>query len=107
MGSKPYAASGAYVDRMSDLCRQCRFDVRQKNGPEACPFNYLYWDFLIAQRARLGKNPRLAQVYRTLDRFPPERIARIRADAARFRAEVCGEETTSLTRPQPAPPLPP
>jgi deoxyribodipyrimidine photolyase-related protein len=108
MGSKPYAASGAYVDRMSDLCRQCRFDVRQKNGPEACPFNYLYWDFLIAQRARLGKNPRLAQAYRTLDRFPPERIARIRADAARFRAEVCsGDTTASLTRPQPAPPLPP
>ncbi len=90
MGSKPYAASGAYIDRMSDLCRHCRFDVKAKHGPTACPFNYLYWDFLIRQRPRLARNPRLAQVYRTLDRLPEERIARIRADADRFRAEVCG-----------------
>lgn len=90
MGSKPYAASGAYIDRMSDLCRHCRFDVKAKNGPTACPFNYLYWDFLIRQRPRLARNPRLAQVYRTLDRLPEERIARIRADADRFRAEVYG-----------------
>jgi len=108
MGSKPYAASGAYIDRMSDLCRGCRFDVRQKNGPRACPFNYLYWDFLLTQRERLGRNPRLAQVYRTLDRFPAERIERIRADAARFRAEACGGATeVAVTRPPPGEPPPP
>ncbi len=88
MGSKPYAASGAYIDRMSDLCRHCRYDVKAKNGPTACPFNYLYWDFLIRERPRLARNPRLAQAYRTLDRLPEERIARIRADADRFRAEI-------------------
>lgn len=88
MGSKPYAASGAYIDRMSDLCRHCRFDVKQKNGPTACPFNYLYWDFLIAQRERLARNPRIAPIYRTLDRLPAERITRIRTDASRFRAEL-------------------
>lgn len=90
MGSKPYAASGAYIDRMSDLCRHCRFDVKAKNGPTACPFNYLYWDFLMRQRPRLARNPRLAQVYRTLDRLAAERIARIRDDADRFRTRVCG-----------------
>jgi deoxyribodipyrimidine photolyase-related protein len=88
MASKPYAASGAYIDRMSDFCRHCRYDVRQKAGPDACPFNYLYWDFMIEQRARIGTNPRLGPVYRTLDRMSPARIAEIRADAHRFRASL-------------------
>ena len=41
MASKPYAASGAYIDQMSDFCRGCAYDVKQKTGPQACPFNYL------------------------------------------------------------------
>ena len=45
VGSKPYAASGAYINRMSDYCRGCRYDVRDAVGEMACPFNYLYWDF--------------------------------------------------------------
>jgi deoxyribodipyrimidine photolyase-related protein len=84
LGSKPYAASGAYIDRMSDFCRRCRYDVKRKNGPEACPFNYLYWNFMIENRTKLGRNPRLAQVYRTLDRLDEGRVEAIRADAARF-----------------------
>ena len=88
MASKPYAASGAYIDRMSDFCRHCRYDVRQKAGADACPFNYLYWNFMIEQRARIGTNPRLGPVYRTLDRMAPARIAAIRADAERFRASL-------------------
>ncbi len=103
MGSKPYAASGAYIDRMSDLCRGCRYDVRAKTGPEACPFNYLYWDFLIGQRPRLARNPRLAQIWRTLDRMPAERVARSRADAAAFRAAIGIEAgpPAALTPPPP------
>ena len=88
MASKPYAASGAYIDRMSDFCRHCRYDVRQKAGADACPFNYLYWNFMIEQRARIGTNPRLQPVFRTLDRMSPARIAAIRADAARFLASL-------------------
>jgi deoxyribodipyrimidine photolyase-related protein len=110
MGSKPYAASGAYIDRMSDLCRGCRYDVRRKNGPEACPFNYLYWDFLIARRPRLGRNPRLAQPYRTLDRLPAERVTAIRADAAAFRAAIgleAGPEAPLTPPPPGAFPRPP
>jgi deoxyribodipyrimidine photolyase-related protein len=110
MGSKPYAASGAYIDRMSDLCRGCRYDVRRKNGPEACPFNYLYWDFLIARRPRLGRNPRLAQPYRTLDRLPAERVTAIRADAAAFRAAIgleAGPEAPLTPPPPGALPRPP
>ena len=69
LGSKPYAASGNYINKMSDHCSGCRYDVKQKTGPEACPFNPLYWDFLIRNAERLRSNPRLAQVYRTWDRM--------------------------------------
>ena len=84
MASKPYAASGAYIDRMSDFCSGCAYDVKQKTGPNACPFNYLYWAFLIRQRDRLAKNPRLAMPYRTLAGWTPERQAAIVAEAEVF-----------------------
>lgn len=72
VGSKPYAASGAYIDRMSDYCRGCRYDVKRRHGAEACPFNPLYWDFLERNREKIGANPRLAQVYRNWDRMAGE-----------------------------------
>ncbi|MFN0194092.1 MAG: cryptochrome/photolyase family protein [Aestuariivirga sp.] len=84
MASKPYAASGAYIDRMSDFCRGCAYDVKQKTGPKACPFNYLYWAFLIRQQNRLSSNPRLAMPYRTLGGWPQERQAAILAEADAF-----------------------
>eukprot|EP01037_Dinobryon_pediforme_P012758 gene12758-12855_t len=67
LASKPYAASGAYIDRMSDYCSGCFYDPKVKTGPKACPFNYLYWNFLIENEARLAQNPRLAMPYRTLN----------------------------------------
>jgi deoxyribodipyrimidine photolyase-related protein len=88
MGSKPYAASGAYIDRMSDYCGPCRYDPKVKAGPDACPFNPLYWNFLIEHRDRLAGNPRMAMPYRTLDRMDARRKAEIRADAARILAAV-------------------
>lgn len=66
MGTKPYAASGAYINRMSDFCKDCRYDVKEKIGPDACPFNYLYWDFLIRNEDKLSRNPRMTMPYRTL-----------------------------------------
>ena len=73
LGSKPYAASGAYIDRMSDYCGGCRYSVSQKTGPDACPFNLLYWDFLIRHRDRFAGNPRMAQMYRTWDKMDATR----------------------------------
>jgi len=84
MASKPYAASGAYIDRMSDFCGECVYDVKLKTGPKACPFNYLYWAFLIRQRERLAHNPRLAMPYRTLAGWPAERQRAITAEADAF-----------------------
>jgi len=84
MGSKPYAASGAYIDRMSDYCASCAYDVKVKAGPEACPFNYLYWNFLIENEERLAGNQRMAMPYRTLRGLGDRRRAEIRRDAAAF-----------------------
>jgi len=91
MASKPYAASGAYINRMSDACSGCRFDVKLKSGPNACPFNYLYWAFLIRQKDRLSGNPRMAMPYRTLAAWPLERQAAILAEADAFLDQLNGE----------------
>jgi (6-4)DNA photolyase len=84
LGSKPYAAGGNYINRMSDYCSDCHYNVKEKSGPSACPFNYLYWDFLWRHRAKLAGNPRLAHAYRTLDRMDNRRKAEIPLDANRF-----------------------
>ena len=73
LGSKPYAASGNYINKMSDHCAGCRYDVKQKTGPQACPFNPLYWDFLIRNEDKLRGNPRLGQIYRTWDKMADDK----------------------------------
>jgi deoxyribodipyrimidine photolyase-related protein len=88
MASKPYAASGAYIDRMSDHCKGCRFDVQLKAGTKACPFNYLYWDFIGRNEDRLKGNPRLSNPLATWRRFDADRQGQIKADADRFLKQV-------------------
>ena len=88
LASKPYAAGGAYINRMSNYCRECHYKVSQKNGAAACPFNYLYWDFLIRNRAKLQDNARLGMMYRSVDRMDVEKIAAIRHDADQFLAAL-------------------
>jgi deoxyribodipyrimidine photolyase-related protein len=84
LASKPYAASGAYINRMSNYCKGCRYSVSKKNGPDACPFNYLYWNFLIQHKERLKKNPRMAMIYRTLEKMSLDRVDEIREDSQAF-----------------------
>ena len=84
LASKPYAAGGAYIDRMSNYCSSCRYQVKLKNGPDACPFNYLYWDFLIRHRDELNRNPRLGMIYRTLDKMDEGKQQNIKRDAQTF-----------------------
>ncbi len=85
MGSKPYAASGAYINRMSDYCGRCAYDVKDRLGERACPFNALYWDFLDRHEARLKANPRMAMPYRGLTAMNEDerRAIRVKAEATR------------------------
>jgi deoxyribodipyrimidine photolyase-related protein len=88
LASKPYAASGAYIDRMSDYCAGCAYEVKTKAGPRACPFNYLYWAFLIRNETLLSKNPRMAMPYRTLAGWSAQRRDELLAQAAAFLDEL-------------------
>jgi deoxyribodipyrimidine photolyase-related protein len=93
VGSKPYVSSGAYIDRMSDYCRGCGYDVDRKTGQGACPFNLLYWQFLDRHRARFEANPRMAQMYRTWDRMDEDRRRTVIAEAGAFLSRLDAGET--------------
>jgi deoxyribodipyrimidine photolyase-related protein len=84
LASKPYAASGAYINRMSDYCKKCRFSPSIKDGDDACPFNYLYWNFLISNQALLKSNPRMAIIYRSLATMPEQRRENIKRQSDAF-----------------------
>jgi len=84
LASKPYAASGSYINKMSDYCKNCRYKATKKNGPDACPFNYLYWDFLIRNQEKLSNNNRLRIVYNLLEKMELDKINAIKEDSRRF-----------------------
>lgn len=84
LASKPYAASGSYINKMSNYCKGCKYSVTKKNGPQACPFNYLYWDFFLRHEEKLSNNPRIGMGYRTLAKMDDKKIAAIKSDAQRF-----------------------
>ena len=98
MASKPYCSSGKYIDRMSDYCKGCRYSVKDTETENACPFNYLYWDFLNRHRDRFRTNPRMAMIVRNLDRFSEEKMGAIlsRAEAFRHQVETYGGDAVEL-----------
>lgn len=85
MGSKPYVASGKYIDKMSPHCRNCRFDPAQRSGERACPFTTLYWDFLMRHEAMLAQNPRMALQVKNLARLDDAEKQAVRDQAAAIR----------------------
>ena len=91
MASKPYIATGKYIQRMSNYCAGCRFDPGERTGPRACPFTTLYWDFLLRHEAVLAKNPRIVMQVRNLKRLSAGEKAAIRNQAAQVR-ESCAAE---------------
>lgn len=90
MASKPYAASGNYISRMSDYCDRCVHDVKQKVGARACPFNFLYWDFIDRNRVQLSGNPRMALIYKALDKIAPGDLASMKSQARDFLSDSVG-----------------
>ena len=90
LASKPYIATGRYIERMSDHCRGCRFDPGQRTGERACPFTTLYWDFLFRHEARFAKHPRLALQVKNLARIEPAERSAIVARAHEVRTGPLG-----------------
>ncbi|MDY0146844.1 MAG: cryptochrome/photolyase family protein [Halothiobacillus sp.] len=88
MASKPYIASGSYIDRMSNYCANCPFNPKEAVGAKACPFTTLYWAFLDRHEKRFARHPRLALQVKNLQRKSAEERALIRAQAARHLADV-------------------
>ena len=90
MGSKPYIASGKYIQRMSPHCKGCRYDPAQRSGPSACPFTTLYWDFLMRHQATLAKNPRMALQVKNLARLTDSEKQAVGERAAAIRRGEVG-----------------
>ena len=88
MASKPYCASGKYVQRMSNYCKGCRYDPAKSTGDDACPFTTLYWDFLMRHEALLAANPRTAMQVKNLNRLDEGTKSAIRAKAGRVRVSL-------------------
>jgi deoxyribodipyrimidine photolyase-related protein len=91
LASKPYVATGRYIDRMSDACRGCRYDPGEALGPRACPFTTLYWDFLVRHQGRFATHPRTALQWRHLERMDAARIDAIRHQAEALRRRLVEE----------------
>lgn len=94
MASKPYVASGKYIQRMSNYCAGCRFDPAKATGSDACPFTTLYWDFLMRHQPLLRRNQRMTMQLRNLDRLTATQRAAIRREAGAIRASSTGMKHT-------------
>jgi len=88
MASKPYCATGAYIDRMSNACRGCRYDPKRATGPEACPFTTLYWDFLARHEKLLARNQRMTMQLKNLGRKEAGELRTIRRQADALKAAL-------------------
>ena len=88
LGSKPYAASGNYINKMSNYCKDCKYNVKQKEGDDACPFNYLYWNFFLKNQKKLEKNPRLWTVFSNIKKMSGEKKKQIQKDSKKFLIQI-------------------
>jgi deoxyribodipyrimidine photolyase-related protein len=84
LASKPYAASGSYINKMSNYCKSCDYSVKEKTGPQACPFNYLYWHFLHRHQDKLKGNPRMGMIYSTMSKMDQTKFNHMLDDADTF-----------------------
>lgn len=82
--TKPYISSGNYINRMSNYCENCHYDVKKTTGREACPFNYLYWNFLSEKYELLKSNPRMGIALSNLNRKSKEELQEIKLQSKKF-----------------------
>jgi len=88
LASKPYAASGRYIQRMSNHCSGCRYDPGKSTGSDACPYTTLYWDFLMRHRERFASHPRAGMQWRMLEKLAPAQRGAIRRQADRLKERL-------------------
>jgi deoxyribodipyrimidine photolyase-related protein len=81
LASKPYAASANYINKMSDYCKSCVYNHKERVGENACPFNFFYWDFLDKHRQQLESQGRMSFILKNLDKMSPEELQSIRQQA--------------------------
>lgn len=84
IGTKPYISSGAYINKMSNFCKTCHYNVKEKFGDRGCPFNYLYWNFIIKHESWLNKNPRMKFAYSNLEKMAKDTQKKINLKAKNF-----------------------
>jgi deoxyribodipyrimidine photolyase-related protein len=92
MASKPYAASGKYIQKMSDFCKSCIYNPQEVVGEQACPFNSLYWNFISQHQGRLNTNPRLHYAYLNWNKMAEEKKKAILVKAAQVLAALDAEQ---------------
>ena len=85
MASKPYIASGKYIDRMSNHCKGCRFNPAESTGETACPFTTLYWDYLIQHADALSQNPRMLMQLKNMNRLTEDQRQAITQQALQIK----------------------
>ncbi len=88
MASKPYAATGKYIQRMSNYCKSCPYSPEQSSGEDACPFTTLYWDFLLRNESKLKKNQRMQLQLKNLHRLDADDVRRIRRAGNKLKSEL-------------------
>lgn len=84
IATKPYIASANYINRMSDYCKDCYYDKNQRTGPQACPYNFLYWNFLLKHQEKLAQNPRMARMMHNLRFLDDEERSAVQDQAREF-----------------------
>jgi len=94
LGSKPYAASGRYIQRMSNYCSECQYAPDKATGTQACPFTTLYWDFLMRHEKRFARHPRAAMQWRSLNRLDKSERTAIKRAATQLRKRLTGESAS-------------
>jgi deoxyribodipyrimidine photolyase-related protein len=94
LASKPYVAGGNYISKMSNYCRQCRYSVKQKTGTDACPFNYLYWNFVDRHRQAFQENGRVSLMTKMFDAKPEAEKQAIKISSDTFLASLPRDTTT-------------
>lgn len=82
IATKPYVSSGSYINKMSNYCSSCQYNVKERLGPNACPFNSLYWNFLDDKKQKLAKNQRMRMMYSVLNKFSSEEVHKMKLRAS-------------------------